>query len=142
MAVETYTGRLGTPELEPLVGRAPMLWAELDRETVSEWYLLTTEPVQATLLPTGEFSFRLQPSDLIAGSPPYRVFAVWLDGAGGFTRRNLWKFHAMAGGGIITDMVDVAPGGGQVFYQPTAPNPWPPGALWWNSVTDDVQRME
>lgn len=142
MPTAVYTGNYVDCGLGALAAFQPKLEFILSKESFStDGQLLSTRPVSVTpATGDGAFTVFLVPNDLIQGDTTYKIRATYLDAASNFTSLDLFSFYARSSGGKVTDMLPVGFTPSLVFWQPEEPDPWPVGAIWVNSITDDVQR--
>lgn len=142
MPTAVYTGSYVDCGLEALAAYQPKLEFVLSKESFStDGRLLSTRPV--VVVPatgSGAFVVQLVPNDLIRGDTTYLIRATYLDAAGNFTSIDLFSFFARSSGGSITDMMPNGFRPSLVYWQPEEPDPWPIGAIWVDSDTDDVRR--
>jgi hypothetical protein len=140
----TVTGTLSDFGYASLAPYQPVVTFTPTGPGVQGGRLLAAKPV--SLSPgagTGYFEVDLAPTEGIVPETWYQISISWLDTNAGWIEKNFvgTKLEVPELGGPIGYLVKSPPTPPPfVAWQPTAPDPWPIGLVWVNSITGDVNR--
>lgn len=111
--------------------------------TTTDGNFLATRPIRVTPDTDGNWWVDLVDIDHMHQNVWYTVTLEWLNPDAGYTDKDFpqWRIYVPDGDQNFTDLVTATASNPlMVFWQPTAPDPWPLQMVWVNTITGDVNR--
>lgn len=107
--------------------------------------IMAPRPISVVPNPSGSFSVELAPTVSLTPACWYELRIEWAEPGGGYSAADFPDFRIVVTveGGPLINMIDVpVTNAYMVAWQETAPDPWPVGLTWVNTITGDINRRD